>query len=283
VINALTIDVEDYFNVSGFESSIKFEDWGNYQSRVEANTDKILEILQQANVKATFFVLGWISEKYPDIVRCIYREGHEVASHSYAHRLVYRQTPEEFREDLKRSKSMLEELIGDRVIGYRAPSYSITKKSLWAMDILMEEGILYDSSIFPIRRDRYGIPNGNRFPYTIIGKNGTSIVEIPLSTVTVFNQNIPIAGGGYLRLFPYRFIRWGLRKIIERENQSIIIYLHPWEMDKDQPRMEGSMMSRFRHYVGLEKMEPRLRELLRDFKFSTTKNLFLEYQAYQKA
>ena len=283
MLNALTIDVEDYFNVSGFESNIKFEDWGNYQSRVEANTDKILEILLQADVKATFFILGWISEKYPDIVRRIYREGHEVASHSYAHRLVYRQTPEEFREDLRRSKSMLEKIIGDQVIGYRAPSYSITKKSLWAMDILMEEGILYDSSIFPIRRDRYGIPNANRFPYTITGKNGVSIVEVPLSTVTVFNQNIPIAGGGYLRLFPYRFIRWGLRKIIEQEKQSIIIYLHPWEIDKDQPRMEGSTMSRFRHYICLEKMEPRLRELLRDFKFGTVKNLFLEYQSYQKA
>lgn len=282
MINALTIDVEDYFNVSGFESRIKFEDWGKFQSRVECNTDRLLSILRKYDVKATFFVLGWTAERYPHLVKAIHQEGHEIASHSYAHRLVYKQTKEKFRQDLKKSKALLEDVIQERIIGYRAPSYSITKDSLWAVDILMEEGFLYDSSIFPIRRDRYGIPNGNRFPYKIHGHNGSAIMEFPLSTVRILNNNVPVAGGGYLRLFPYRFIKWGLKRINEREKQPVVVYLHPWEIDKDQPRMEGSMMSRFRHYVCLEKMEPRLQELLRDFKFSTMKDLFLEYQFYQK-
>ena len=274
MLNALTIDVEDYFNVSGFESNIRFEDWGSFQSRVERNTDRLLTILNENDVKATFFVLGWTAENYPDLVRRIHKEKHEIASHSYSHRLIYEQTQKEFLEDLKRSKGLLEGLIGEPVIGYRAPSYSITKDSLWALDLLMEEGFQYDSSIFPIRRDRYGIPNGNRFPYRIKGNSGRSIMEFPLSTVTIFSNNIPIAGGGYLRLFPYTFIKWGLKRINEQENQPIIIYLHPWEIDTGQPRLKGSLLSRFRHYIYLNKMEPRLKNLLQDFTFGTMKELF---------
>lgn len=282
MINALTIDVEDYFNVSGFESQIKFEDWDKFESRVERNTDRLLTILQESDVKATFFVLGWIAEKYPKLVGRIHGEGHEIASHSYAHRLVYKQTKKEFREDLKRSKGLLEDGIGDRVIGYRAPSYSITRESLWAIDILIEEGFLYDSSIFPIRRDRYGIPGSRRFPYTVDGHNGGVLLEVPLSTVTVLNTNIPIAGGGYLRLFPYGFIKWGLKKINEKEKQPAVIYLHPWEIDADQPRLHGSLLSRFRHYVYLNKMEQRLKSLLCDFKFNTMKDLYRKHPASQE-
>lgn len=274
--NALTIDVEDYYNVSGFESNIKFEDWGNFESRVEENTEKILEILQKFDVKATFFVLGWIAEKYPNTVRRIQQGEHEIASHSYAHKLIYKQSQAQFREDLRRSQSVLEDLICDRVIGYRAPSFSITHDSLWALDILMEEGFLYDSSIFPIRRDRYGIPNGNRFPYTIHGRNSRSILEVPLPTVSILNNNIPIGGGGYLRLFPYRFTKWGLRRINEKENQPAMIYFHPWEIDPDQPRLRGSLLSSFRHYVRIDKTESNLKSLLSDFKFTTIKDLYRE-------
>jgi len=276
MVNVLTIDVEDYFNVSGFDSRIKFEDWEKFESRVEANTNRLLTILKEFNVKATFFVLGWTAERHPKLVQQIYQEGHEIASHSYAHRLIYKQSEKEFREDLKRSKAVLEDIIGEQVIGYRAPSYSIVKDSLWALDILIEEGFLYDSSIFPIRHDRYGIPNGNRFPYMIHGENGKSILEIPLSTVTVFNNNIPVAGGGYMRLFPYWFVRWGLKRINEKERQPAVIYFHPWEIDVDQPRLQGSLLSRFRHYVYLEKTEPCIKALLRDFKFSTMRDLFRE-------
>ena len=274
MINALTIDVEDYFNVSGFESHIRFEDWGKFEFRAEANTDRLLTILEENKVKATFFVLGWIAEKHPNLVKKIQREGHEIASHSYAHRLVYNQTQKEFREDLKRSKGILEGIIGEPIIGYRAPSYSIIKNSLWAMDILMEEGFLYDSSIFPIRRDRYGIPDGKRFPYLIYGKNEKTLMEFPLSTITILNAHIPIAGGGYLRLFPYRFIRWGLKRINEIEKQPIVVYLHPWEIDADQPRLQGTVLSRFRHYINLHKMELRLRKLLKDFSFVPMKELY---------
>ena len=279
MINALTIDVEDYFNVSGFESSIRFEDWGSFKSRVERNTDRLLTVLNERGVKATFFVLGWTAENYPDLVRRIHKEKHEIASHSYSHRLIYKQTRKEFLEDLKRSKGLLENLIGEPVIGYRAPSYSIIKQSLWALDILMEEGLLYDSSIFPIRRDRYGIPNGNRFPYRVQGKNGKSIMEFPLSTVPILYNNIPIGGGGYLRLFPYQFTKWGLKRINRQEHQPAIVYLHPWEIDVDQPRIKGSFLSRFRHYIFIDRMEPRLKELILDFKFAPIRDLLPDYAA----
>lgn len=276
MINALTIDVEDYFNVSGFESEIRYEDWGRYESRVERNTYKILTILNKFNVRATFFALGWIAERYPNLIRDINLEGHEIASHGYAHRLVYRQTEKEFREDLKRSKGLLEAIIGNRVIGYRAPSYSIIKDSLWALDILMEEGFLYDSSTFPIRRDRYGIPNGNRFPYMIYGKNKNAILECPLSTVVILNYRIPVAGGGYLRLFPYWFIEWGLRRINQRENQPAIIYLHPWEIDPDQPKIRARWINQFRHYINLDQMEIRLQRLLSTFSFAPIREVYAD-------
>lgn len=273
MLNALTIDVEDYYQVSGFESQIQFEQWPNYESRVVGNTWRLLELLHFHKVKATFFILGWIAERYPQVVMAIRQEGHEVASHGYRHRLVYNMSREEFSEDTKRSKNILEDLTGVRVIGYRAASYSVVPRTLWALDILQELGFEYDSSIFPILHDRYGIPGAPRFPYFHSLSEGRKILEFPLSTVQLFGRNLPIAGGGYFRLFPYSFIRWGIGQINRRENAPAIIYLHPWEIDPNQPKLDGSRLSRFRHYVNLEKTESRLKRLLHDFQFGTLQNL----------
>ncbi len=274
MINALTIDVEDYYMVSGFTDVVKFEDWHRYESRVERNTIKLLEILDEHKVKATFFILGWVAERYPKLVMDIHNLGHEVACHSYNHRLVYDLTPEEFREDIRRAKGILQDITGRPVIGFRAPSYSIIKDSLWAFDILIDEGFSYDSSIFPIRRDRYGIPNGNRFPHLIYGKNKNAILECPLSTVVILNYHIPVAGGGYLRLFPYWFIEWGLRRINQKENQPAIIYLHPWEIDPDQPKIKTSRINQFRHYINLDRTQIRLQKLLSTFSFGPIREVY---------
>jgi polysaccharide deacetylase family protein (PEP-CTERM system associated) len=273
MLNALTIDVEDYYQVSGFESQITFESWPQYESRVLGNTWRILELLHFHKVKATFFVLGWIAEHYPQVVLAIRQEGHEIASHGYRHRLIYNMSQEEFRKDTERSKGILEDLCGIPVIGYRAPSYSIIQETLWALDILAELGFQYDSSIFPIHHDRYGIPTAGRFSYDHSLSNGRKLLEFPLSTVKIYGRNIPVAGGGYLRLLPYPFIRWGIRQINEKEGQPAIIYLHPWEIDPGQPKVQGSWLSRFRHYVNLDKTESRLKLLLHDFSFGTLQML----------
>lgn len=269
MLNALTIDVEDYYQVSAFESVIKFEEWNQYESRVEQNTYRILDILDANQTKATFFVLGWIAEQHPKLVQEIQKRGHEVASHGYSHRRVYTQTPEQFRTETRRARYILEDIIGQPIRGYRAASYSITKNSLWALDILQEEGFVYDSSIFPIRHDLYGIPGYPRFCHRLNGYTKQRLVEFPISTLQLMGITIPVAGGGYLRLFPYPFIRWAIRHINSREHQPVIIYLHPWEIDPAQPRIHASLLSRFRHYLNLAKMEDRLRRLLQDFQFGT--------------
>lgn len=265
-INGLSIDVEDYYQVSAFEKKVRFEDWGKHESRVFGNTVRILEILHHHGVKATFFILGWVAEFFPGVVREIAGAGHEVACHSYKHRLVYHLTPAEFREDIRRSKGILEDLTGKHVVGYRAPSYSIVRESLWALDILAEEGFLYDSSIFPIHHDRYGLPDYPRHPYTI-KRNGHSMMEFPPSTLRLGGVNIPMAGGGYFRLFPYRFIRWGIERLNLLEGEPAIIYLHPWEIDVNQPRLNGGILSNFRHYLNLGRTERNFRRLLNDFSF----------------
>lgn len=272
-LNALTIDVEDYYQVSGFESHVRFEQWPDYESRVVGNTWRLLEMLHFHQVKATFFILGWIAERYPQVVLAIQKEGHEIASHGYRHRLVYNMTPEEFLDDTKRSKSILEDLAGVPVIGYRAASYSIVQRTLWSLEILRDLGFEYDSSIFPIHHDRYGIPSASRFPYFHPLSGGRSLLEFPLSTVQLFGRNLPIAGGGYFRLFPYRLIRWGIRRLNQNEKAPAIVYLHPWEIDPNQPRIHGSRLSRFRHYINLEKTEARLKCLLQDFRFGTLQSL----------
>ncbi len=266
ITNALTVDVEDYYMVSAFADVIKFEDWRKYESRVEKNTYRILNLLNNYNVKATFFFLGWVAENHPEMIRDIHFSGHEIACHGYNHRLVYHLTPDEFREDVCRAKSILEDIIGNPVIGYRAASYSIVKKTLWALDILIEEGFKYDSSIFPVHHDLYGFPEADRFPYTI-KRNDRTIMEFPPSTYRIFNQNIPIAGGGYLRLYPLPIIKAAIKRINEKEKKIAILYVHPWEVDEHQPRLNGKYRSKIRHYINLSSTLPKLRYFLKEFSF----------------
>ena len=269
IVNALTIDVEDYYHVTGFESVIPRAEWERYESRVERNTDRLLDLLDAYYTSATFFVLGWVAERHPQLVRTIHARGHEVASHGYAHQRIYTQSPAQFRQETQRSLRLLEDIIGEHVHGYRAASYSITRASLWALDILGEEGLTYDSSIFPIRHDRYGIPDYPRFCHVIDGRGGGQLIEFPISTVRLAGVNFPMAGGGYFRLFPYAVIARGLRAINHRERQPALIYLHPWEIDPDQPQIRAGAVARFRQYVNLQKTEARLCRLLQDFTFGT--------------
>lgn len=266
--NALTVDVEDYFQVSAFAKSVRQEDWDSYPLRVENNTRRLLDLFEEHEIKATFFVLGWIAERAKELVKEIADRGHEIASHGYSHQLVYNQTPKAFREETKRSKELLEDIIQSPVKGYRAASYSITNKSRWALDIIAELGFEYDSSIFPVRHDRYGIPDSPEYPYHLDIQNGHALVEFPLSTVKIFSYRLPIAGGGYFRLYPYRLSKACLSQI-NRRQQSFIFYLHPWEIDPDQPRIPAGWLSRFRHYNNLEKCEARLKSLMGHFHFGT--------------
>jgi len=270
--NALTVDVEDYFHVSALAPSIHRDTWGTREPRVAANTHRLLELFGQAGVRATFFVLGWVAERHPQLVRDIAAARHEIACHGYSHRLVYDQSPEEFREETLRSKRLLEDSIGAAVHGYRAASYSITRRSLWALDILAEAGFAYDSSIFPVRHDRYGIPDAERKPHRMKTPGGASIVEWPLAAAPVLGMRLPVAGGGYFRLLPYAVSRWGLASINRREGQPFIFYLHPWEIDPHQPRVPARWLSRFRHYTNLHKCEARLRRLLGEFRFGPARD-----------
>lgn len=272
-VNAMTVDVEDYFHVSALSEVIKRSDWDAMEYRAEQSTDRLLALFASHGVRATFFVLGWVTKRSPGLVRRIHAAGHEIACHGLTHELVYRQTPELFRGETRDSKAMLEDLIGAPVIGYRAASYSITTQSLWAIDILCELGFRYDSSIFPIAHDRYGIPGASTRPGLMHAKNGASIVEFPLSTAQLLGRRVPVAGGGYFRLLPYWFTRWGLRSINERDNQPFIFYLHPWEIDAGQPRFKASLLSRFRHYTNLDVCEARLTRLIGEFRFTTVKDV----------
>jgi polysaccharide deacetylase family protein (PEP-CTERM system associated) len=266
IVNAMTIDVEDYFHVSVFDGVVPRSRWTTLESRVCRNTDRLLAMFSEHDVTATFFVLGWVAERFPALVARIAALGHEVASHGYSHRLIYDQTPAAFRDDVRRAKTILESATGRPVLGYRAPSYSITPRSLWALDVLIEEGYLYDASIFPIRHDRYGIPTSPRHPYVITRVSG-SLLEAPGSTTRLPLMNVPIAGGGYFRILPYQWTRWGIRRVNRTERRPVIFYLHPWEIDPAQPRLDAGFVSRFRHYRNLEKTDQRLRRLLGDFRF----------------
>lgn len=271
MLNALSIDVEEYFQVSNFEKVVQEKDWRTYESRVERSTREIISLLREESIKATFFVLGWVAEQHPHLIREIAEEGHEVACHGYGHKLIYQHSRDDFREDIRKSKGLLEDVSGSSVIGYRAPSYSITGDSLWALDILIEEGFKYDSSIFPIKHDRYGIYGFHRFPHVVKRKGSGTIKEFPLATVKVAGMNVPVAGGGYFRLFPYWFTRWGLHTINSREKEPFIFYFHPWEIDPEQPRICTHLSARFRHCVNLSKTKGRLKKLMEEFKFSTVR------------
>jgi len=279
--NYLSIDVEDYFHVSAFEGVALRCVWDKQELRVEANTQRILALLAEADVKATFFVLGWVAERFSGLVRRIAAEGHEIASHGYSHRRVCHQSREEFRQDIRRSKGLLEDISGCRVLGYRAPSYSISPQCFWAFDELHAAGFHYDSSIFPIQHDFYGIADWSRFgslaapdasgawrPTCDYDPQRPWLLELPITTLQLLGHNLPIAGGGYFRLFPYEMTRLGLERINRKDGQPFVFYVHPWEIDPSQPRfVKASWKSRFRHYLNLTKTEERLQRLLRDFSF----------------
>ena len=271
ITNYLTIDVEDYFQVSAFEKFISPDTWDRFECRVEENTDIILNLLSVQETHATFFITGWIAERYPALVLKIHNLGHEVGCHSYWHKKVYDLSPAQFKEDTRRAKEILEDIVSKPIIGYRAPSYSITSKSLWALDILAELGFKYDSSIFPVYHDVYGIPGSPRFKYFL---EEQGLWEYPITTLQLPAFRLPIAGGGYFRIFPYWFTRVAFRTINKREKKPFIFYIHPWELNPDQPRIQNAgLKSRFRHYHNLKKTEVRLSHLLNDFHFSSIAKL----------
>ncbi len=265
--NILTFDVEEHFQVSAFEGVIQRNQWDRLESRVEKNTDHILGILNRYGIKATFFLLGWVAERHPGLVKKILVEGHEIGSHGYSHRLVYEQSPEEFQLETRRSKMLLEDITGVEVVSYRAASYSITLKSLWALRILAEEGFRCDSSIFPIVHDRYGIPRAVRHPHRIDLQNGMEILEFPISTLQLAGARMPFTGGGYFRIFPYFFSRLGFYWLNKRERLPVIFYLHPWEFDPEQPRQKANRLSSFRHYCNLNRTGIRFERLIQAYPF----------------
>lgn len=271
-INALTVDVEDYFQVEAFADIIRREDWPQWEPRVERNTHRLLELFARRQVRATFFILGWVAEQQPQVVREIAAAGHEIACHGYQHQLIRAQSQAEFRADVRHAKALLEDITGGEVVGYRAPTYSITTETLWALDVLIEEGFHYDSSIFPIYHDRYGIPHAERFPH-VLRRAAGEIVEFPPSTVRVAGQNLPMAGGGYFRLLPYGVCRWGLRRINRHEQQPAIFMIHTWEIDPEQPLVPGTRLNVWRHRANLGRTEARLERLLRDFQFATVREV----------
>lgn len=267
-LNAMTIDVEDYFQVAALAGAIAAEDWERWPRRVEVNTRRLLDLVERHGVRATCFVLGWIAERHPTLVREIAARGHEIACHGYSHQLVYHQTPARFREETRRARVLLEDQVQRPVAGYRAASYSITPASRWALDILVEEGFRYDSSIFPIRHDRYGMPGSPRYPHRLTTPAGGEIVEFPLTTWRVLGQSVPVAGGGYFRLLPYPLIARGLRAAAAG-GQPTVFYLHPWELDPEQPRVPGlPWRSRLRHYRNLHRTGERLERLLGEMAFA---------------
>lgn len=272
--NAMTVDVEDYFQVSAFEPYIKRDEWGSFSCRVDCNTNRILDIFGENKVQATFFVLGWVAERYPQLIRRIVDEGHELASHGYSHVRVTEQTRSEFGDDVARTKKLLEDMGSCSVRGYRAASYSIGEKNLWALEVLQEAGHEYSSSIYPIKHDLYGMPQAPRFQFYPNGVDG--LLEIPVTTLNVAGQRLPCGGGGYFRLVPYPIYRWALRRVNDGEGQSGMFYFHPWEIDVDQPRPKGlNLKTRFRHYLNLGKMESRLAALLNDFHWGRMDDIFL--------
>jgi len=262
--NALSVDVEDWFQVSAFERTISRENWNGLSHRVERNTDAVLALFAEADVRATFFTLGWVAERYPALMRRIADAGHEVASHGYDHARVFTLSPEGFRADLRRSRALIEDASGQAVAGYRAPSFSIDRRTPWAHEILAEEGYLYSSSVAPIRHDHYGWPESPRFAWRPVA--GSTLLELPVTTAEFGGRRLAAGGGGFFRLLPYAFSRWAISQVNGREKRPAIIYFHPWEIDPDQPRVaDAPLRSRLRHYSNLSVMARKLRQLMRDF------------------
>jgi polysaccharide deacetylase family protein (PEP-CTERM system associated) len=269
LMNAFTVDVEDYFHVAALSSAVTRDSWDQRELRVDGNVERLLGILDEHRVRGTFFVLGWLAERHPELVRRIAAAGHEVACHGYSHQLVYTQSPREFREETLRAKGFLEDTLGHPVLGYRAASFSVTRDSLWALDVLIDAGFHYDSSIFPIHHDLYGLPGANPEPHRASAPSGRMIAEFPMSAATFLGVQVPVSGGGYFRILPYWLTRAGLRQINQRRGRPFAFYMHPWEIDPGQPRIRVGAFSRFRHYTNLERCEARLHRVLGDFAFTS--------------
>jgi polysaccharide deacetylase family protein (PEP-CTERM system associated) len=275
VVNALTIDVEDYFQVSALAPHIPRSHWDHIPCRVERNVDVILSILADSGVRATFFTLGWVAERYPSMIGNILSEGHELASHGYGHHRATDQSPEAFLADIRLAKVVLEDISGQEIRGYRAPSFSISEHNPWAFDCIAEAGYRYSSSVYPLQHDHYGMPDAPRFRY----ESREGLLELPVTTHRMFQRNLPAGGGGYFRLLPYPVSRWLIRRVNQVDKQAAIFYFHPWEVDPDQPRVAGlNMKTRFRHYINLERTERRLRRLVGDFKWGRMDSVFLDAQ-----
>jgi len=271
--NAMTIDVEEYFQVSAFDDVVERTAWERIPSRVSDSIDRLLDLLDETGVRATFFVLGWLAERKPDVVRTIAARGHEIGCHGWAHELIYRQTPERFRDETRRARAVLQDLAGQPVRGYRAASFSIGRGNLWALDVLAEAGFTYDSSLFPIRHDRYGIVGAPRRIHRLTTPSGHDLIEVPPSTVLLGGVVVPVAGGGYLRMFPRLFTRWAVGRLNRHELMPAVIYIHPWEIDPDQPRIRARLLSRVRHYSRLRSTEDKLRDLLRRYPFAAVEDV----------
>lgn len=275
--NAMTVDVEDYFQVSAFANTISRDSWESQPCRVERNMDRILAIFADHDIHATFFTLGWIAERYPAVVRRIVEQGHELASHGYGHLRASDQDRAQFAQDIGRAKALLEDIGGQQVKGYRAPSFSIGKDNMWALDVLQEAGYRYSSSIYPVKHDHYGVPDAPRFAYYPNGPDG--LLEVPVSTVRFGEKNYPAGGGGFFRFFPYALSRWLLRRVNQRDGEAAIFYFHPWEIDPGQPRQSGiSAKTRFRHYINLHRTEERIKELASDFQWDRMDRIYLGAQ-----
>jgi polysaccharide deacetylase family protein (PEP-CTERM system associated) len=276
LVNALTIDVEDYFHVEAMSGTVSRDSWSSMEYRCEQNVARLLQLFSDHDVRATFFVLGWVAERSPALVRQIREAGHEVACHGMSHRLIYRQSEEEFRNETRRSKGLLEDITGQAVLGYRAASFSIVKSSMWAVDHLIDSGFSYDSSVFPIRHDNYGMPEAPLEPFRLEAPSGRRIVEFPMAVVRFMGLNLPVSGGGYFRILPYWFVRTLLRRINRKERRPFTFYLHPWEIDPGQPRLRAGLKSRLRHYTNLDRCEARLQDLLGRFRFAPMQSVLRE-------
>jgi polysaccharide deacetylase family protein (PEP-CTERM system associated) len=264
-LNSITVDVEDYFHTEAMGACAPREQWDRMPTRIEKNTERLFELFASHGVRGTFFFLGWVAERFPGLVREAARLGHELGCHSYWHRLIYRLSPEEFKEDTRKAKGAVEDAAGMSVAGYRAPSFSLVKGTEWAQDILAELGFLYDSSICPVNHDLYSNPDAPRMPHRIAAG---ALLEFPVATLSVGGHNFPVGGGGYLRILPYAYTRWGLARLNQGEGSRAIVYLHPWEIDPEQPRLPASLRSRFRQYTGLGTTAGKLERLLEDFHFA---------------
>jgi polysaccharide deacetylase family protein (PEP-CTERM system associated) len=276
MVNALTFDIEEYFHAEVFAGVVRPHEWPSLESRVVGATERLLDLLGETRTAATFFVLGWVAERQPRLVRAIAARGHEVACHGYSHQMITRLSRAQFAEDVRRAKAVVEDAAGAAVIGYRAPTFSVVRETLWSLEVLVESGFRYDSSIFPIVHDRYGMPEAPRFPHQAAAGPGMAIAEFPLSTVTRFRWRLPVAGGGYFRLAPYAVTGWALRHLNIREGQPAMVYLHPWEIDAGQPRMPVGRLAHLRHSVNTGAATvTKLRRLLRDFRFAPVRDVLV--------